>query len=129
MANAYHQVGVQTGAATASPHKLVAMLFDGLLDSLAQAQGAITQGDVALKGKAIGRALDILNEGLRGGLNLEQGGALAADLNDLYGYIGLRLVQANLRSSVDMLDECKRLIEPLREAWIAIGPQVEEGTS
>lgn len=124
-ANAYHQVGVQTDVVAASPHKLVAMLFDGFLDALAQAQGAIAQGDIALKCKAITRALDILNEGLRGGLNMEEGGPLAAELNGLYGYIGTRLLEANLRSSPELLSECKRLIEPLREAWTAVGPRVD----
>lgn len=125
VANAYHQMGVQTGAATASPHKLIAMLFDGLLDSLAQAQGAIAHGDVPAKCSAITRALRIVDEGLNGVLDMQQGGELAANLRDLYTYVSMRLTQANLRSDPALLDECKRLIEPLREAWNAIGPQVE----
>ena len=119
-ANAYHQVGVQTGAATASPHKLVAMLFDGFMTSLAQAQGALAAGDVPVKCAALSRAVNIINEGLRGALDLQQGGELAANLNDLYAYVALRLTQANLRNDPALIEECKRLIEPLREAWAAI---------
>jgi flagellar protein FliS len=125
LAHAYHRVGVETGVNAASPHKLVAMLFDGLLTSLTQAQGAIAQGDVELKCSAISRAVRIVDEGLRSALNREQGGQLASDLSDLYAYVSLRLTQANLRSDTGLLDECKRLIEPIREAWAAIGPQVE----
>lgn len=125
VANAYHQVGVQSGAATASPHKLIAMLFDGFMDSLAQAQGAIAQGDVPTKCAAITRALDIVNEGLHGALDVQQGGELAANLSDLYTYVAMRLTLANLHSDPALLDECKRLVEPLREAWNAIAPQAE----
>lgn len=125
MANAYHQVGVQSDAMTASPHKLVTMLFEGLMASLAQAQGAIVQGNVALKCSAIDRALRIIDDGLHSALNMEQGGEVAASLNDLYRYLSLRLTQAKLRSSPEILDECKRLIAPVHEAWVAIEPQVD----
>lgn len=122
--NAYRQVGVQTGVDSASPHQLVQMLFDACQDSLAQARGAIATGDVQAKGRAIGRAARIVEEGLKACLNLDAGGALAADLNALYAYIGVRLTQANLGNDVATLEECGRLLEPLRAAWVAIGPQV-----
>jgi len=54
-------------------------------------------------------------------LNLDAGGQLAADLNELYGYIGRRLMQANLRSDEPALEECLRLVQPLRDAWESIG--------
>jgi flagellar protein FliS len=107
----------------ASPHRLVEMLFDGLLDSIAQAQGAIAQGQVELKGRAIKRAVSIVVEGLRGGLNLDAGQALAADLDKLYAYIVTRLTVANLRNDDAALRECADLIRPLRDAWKEIAPQ------
>ena len=55
LAQTYHQIGVETGVNTASPHKLVAMLFDGLLNSLALAQGAMEQGDIEAKCHQISR--------------------------------------------------------------------------
>ncbi|MEO8805354.1 MAG: flagellar export chaperone FliS [Burkholderiaceae bacterium] len=122
--NAYRQVGVQTGVASASPHQLVQMLLDACQDSLAQARGAIAAGDISAKGRAIGRAARIVEEGLKACLNLDAGGALAADLNALYAYIGVRLTHANLSNDVATLEECGRLIEPVRLAWVAIGPQV-----
>lgn len=122
--NAYRQVGVQTGVASATPHQLVQMLLDACQDSLAQARGAIATGDIAAKGRAIGRAARIVEEGLKACLNLDAGGSLAADLNALYAYIGVRLTHANLSNDVATLEECGRLIEPVRLAWVAIGPQV-----
>ncbi len=122
--NAYRQVGVQTGVGSASAHQLVQMLLDACQDSLAQARGAIAAGDIAAKGRAIGRAARIVEEGLKACLNLDAGGALAADLNALYAYIGVRLTQANLSNDVATLEECGRLLEPVRTAWVAIGPRV-----
>jgi flagellar protein FliS len=50
---------------------------------------------------------------------------LAADLAALYAYITLRLTQANLRNDVAALDECLALMQPVREAWASIAPQVD----
>jgi flagellar secretion chaperone FliS len=121
--NAYRQVGIQTGVAGASAHQLVLMLFDGFQDSVAQARGAIASGHIEAKGRAIGRAVRIVEEGLKAGLNLEAGGELAADLNALYAYITLRLTEANLHNDVAALEECGGLLEPVRSAWVAIGAQ------
>lgn len=119
--NAYLRTGLETRAVDADPHQLVAMLFDGLFESLAQARGAIRSGDAAAKGRAIGRAVRIVDEGLRGALDL-QSGALAHNLHDLYAYVTLRLTRANLKGDEAALDECASLLQPLREAWTAIRP-------
>lgn len=119
---AYRQMAAQTSVADAGPHRLVAMLYDGFMDALADARGAMRSKDIERKGRAIGRATDIVEAGLRGGLDLHKGGRLAADLDQLYGYIGMRLMQASLRNDESILDECQRLVQPLREAWAAIAP-------
>jgi flagellar protein FliS len=121
---AYRQVGVETGVASASAHRLVQMLFDGFVDAVAQAKGALASGHIDLKCKAIIRAARIVDEGLRASLDLAGGGALATDLADLYAYITLRLTQANLRNDPRALDECLALMQPLRQAWASIAPQV-----
>lgn len=114
---AYQQVHVTTGVDGASPHRLVQMLFEGLLDSLARARGAIAHGNVAVKGEEIGRAVRIVEEGLKAGLNVQDGGQLARDLNDLYAYVTLRLTYANLHSDEAAIAECVKLIEPIAAAW------------
>ena len=126
-ANAYARVGVETSVNSASAHKLIELLFNGFMDALVTARGAMRAGQIEAKGKAIGRAARIVEEGLKAGLNLEGGGRLAADLDSLYAYVGLRLLQANLKNDEAALDECARLLGPLRDAWVAIGPQVEAG--
>lgn len=124
LANTYARVGVETGAADASPHKLITMLFDGFDDALARARGALASGQIEAKGRAIGHAVRIVEEGLKAGLDLRAGGALATDLNALYSYVALRLTHANLHNDAAMLDECARLLEPVRSAWAEIGPRV-----
>lgn len=120
--HAYRSVGMETSVSSASPHRLVAMLFDGLIDALARARGAMQAGQIADKGLAIGHAVRIVEEGLRSSLNLDDGGAVAADLNRLYGYVALRLTHANLHNDAAALQECSDLIEPVRSAWLAIDP-------
>jgi flagellar secretion chaperone FliS len=120
----YRQVGVETGVASASAHRLVQMLFDGFVDAVAQAKGALANGQIELKCRAVSRAARIVDEGLKANLDISSGGALAADLTDLYAYVTLRLTQANLRNDTQALDECLALMQPLREAWASIASQV-----
>lgn len=119
-AGAYKQVHLNTGVDSASPHGLVVMLFEGLSDALAQARGAMRSRNIEAKGRAISRAVGIVGEGLRGRLNMQEGGQLAIDLDELYGYITVRLIHANLRNDEAALDECVRLLEPVRQAWSQI---------
>jgi flagellar protein FliS len=120
----YQQVSVETRLTGATPHQLVAMLFDGWMEAVAQARGAMRNGELAGKGHAIGRAVRIIDEGLRAGLDLQAGGTLARDLHELYGYLTMRLTTANLHNDEAALDECQRLMRPLQEAWAAIAPKV-----
>jgi flagellar protein FliS len=120
-AGTYHRVGVETGVAGASPHHLVTMLFDGFNSAITEARSALAQGRIEAKCNALGRALRIVDEGLKAPLDAA-GGALTENLSSLYGYVALRLTQANLNNDVAALDECVKLMEPVRSAWLAIGP-------
>jgi flagellar secretion chaperone FliS len=121
-AGLYARIGVETRVAAATPHELVSLLFEGCMEALAQAQGALREGRRADKGLAIGRAVRIVEEGLRAGLDIPSGGPLARDLDELYRYLTRQLTLANLRDDASALDECRRLLLPLQEAWAAIGP-------
>lgn len=121
-ASVYGSVQVETGVATNDPHRLVLMLLDGALEAIVTARGALQRGDVAAKGKAIGKATRIVEEGLRAALNQQAGGELAANLNALYTYINARLTHANLRNDDRTLQECHQLLGNVRDAWLAIQP-------
>jgi flagellar protein FliS len=122
MSGAYRQIGLETGVSGASPHHLIVMLFDGALEAIAQARGAIRDKQVDLKVKAITKALGIVDEGLKASLDLRSGGEIAVNLSNVYAYISTRLVYANLRNDDAALEECAKLLSPLREAWVGIAP-------
>lgn len=124
LANAYQQIGLETATTNATPHKLIELLFEGFADAVARARGALLGRQIEAKGRAIGHAARIVEEGLKAALNKKDGGRIAADLDALYAYIGVRLTYANLHNDLEALDECARLMEPVRSAWAAIGPQV-----
>lgn len=119
--SAYKRVAAETGVQGADAHQLVGLLFDALVQSLHQARGALERGEVQAKGAALSKAVRILDEGLKAGLNLREGGEIAANLRDLYGYSTLRLTQANLRNDPAALEEVSKLIEPVAQSWKLIG--------
>ncbi len=120
--NAYAQVGVHTGAMSASPHKLIVMLYDGARGAIARAKFCMEAGDIAGKGKAISKAIDIVDNGLRAVLDHSAGGDIAADLERLYEYMTRQLMLANLRNSAELLGEVDGLLENLSSAWASIDP-------
>ncbi|QCB46818.1 flagellar export chaperone FliS [Hydrogenophaga sp. PAMC20947] len=116
-ANAYRRIAAETSVQGANPHQLVGLLYDALLQSIAAARGALARGEIDAKGVAIGKAVRILEEGLKAGLNLDQGGEIAANLQGLYAYSVIRLTYANLRNDEAALEEVTQLIEPVASAW------------
>ena len=62
----------------------------------------------------------IIDSGLRAALDKKAGGEIAEGLDALYEYMGSRLLQANLKNQVDILEEVQRLLGELRGAWNAI---------
>lgn len=123
LSGVYRQVGVETSVAGATPHDLVKLLLNGYFDALAEAKGALAAGNIELKGRALSRAIRIVEEGLKCSLDTTMGGEVAQNLNMLYGYISLRLTHANLKNDVAAIDEGVQLMTPIREAWQGIASQ------
>lgn len=120
-ANAYAKVGVETGVASASPHKLIVMLFEGALTAISSASALMAAGDVAGKGQAISKAISIIDSGLRASLDKNAGGDIAQNLDALYEYMSMRLLLANVKNDASMLQEVQGLLLELKGAWEAIG--------
>ncbi|VTR43098.1 Flagellar protein fliS [Serratia fonticola] len=85
----------------------------------------MNQGNIAGKGLAISKAINIIDNGLKNGLNHEQGGEIADNLAALYDYMKRRLMQANLHNDVAALDEVSGLLENIADAWRQIGPNYQ----
>lgn len=122
-ANAYATVGVETGVSTASPHKLIVMLFEGAMVAVASAQHHMQSGNVAAKGQAISKAISIIDNGLRASLDKKVGGEIALNLDALYEYMSSRLLIANLKNQSAILEEVHQLLKGLKDAWETISPQ------
>ena len=115
----YQSVNTNAQIVDASPHRLIQMLMEGGLTRLAQARGAMERGDVALKGGLIGKAVDIIG-GLREALSQEEGGEIAANLDNLYAYMTSRLIEANLKNDSAIIDEVVGLLREVKSGWDGI---------
>ncbi|HEC17349.1 MAG TPA: flagellar export chaperone FliS [Sedimenticola sp.] len=120
----YQSVGVKTGIEGATPHRLVQMLMAGALDKIATAKGAMSRGEVELKGAQINWASSIIG-GLRGALDMEAGGEISRNLDDLYDYMIRRLMEAHLKNDPDILDEVTSLLSEIKGAWDAMPDSVK----
>lgn len=118
--NAYSQVGLETAVASASPHKLILMLFDGALQAVRAAMGYMEKKKPGPKGENVGRAMDVINE-LNASLRHDVGGEIAPNLALLYEHMNMRLLQGNLDNNREYLEEVVQILSELREAWAAIG--------
>lgn len=119
---AYAQIGVESAVMSASPHQLIVLLFDGALSALVRARLFMQQGELAAKGEALSKAINIIDNGLKAGLDNEKGGEIAENLSSLYDYMIRRLMLANLRNDVAIIEEVEGLLTNIADAWKQISP-------
>jgi flagellar protein FliS len=101
--------------ATASPQQLLVMLYDRLALDLERGEDALVQGDRDAAREQLQHAQEIVLE-LRASLNVDiwdGGPRLAA----LYGWLVTELIQANLKGDLRRVRDCRKVVEPLRDAW------------
>ncbi len=113
------QAYFQTKVNTTDQGQLLLLLYDGALKFLQQAREKMIEKDYAAKGILISKVIDIINE-LTNTLNLEKGGSLAENLNNLYFLCTTRLLQANLKMNVEQLDNVADILSGLRSAYAEI---------
>ena len=119
--NQYKKVGLHGGVESASPHRLIQMMFEGALEKIQTAKTHIENNEIAGKGEQISWAISII-DGLRVSLDKSAGGDIAENLDMLYDYMSRRLLEANLNSDVTILDEVAGLISEIKSAWDVIPP-------
>jgi flagellar protein FliS len=122
--SAYVKTGIESAVPEADPHQLVMMLFDGALAAIADARLNMIRGQIAARGKAISKAISIVDQGLKCSLDKARGGEIAQRLDALYEYICERLLDANVQSRAEGLDEAAALLTELQRAWADIGKPV-----
>ncbi|MCB1723071.1 MAG: flagellar export chaperone FliS [Chromatiaceae bacterium] len=119
----YGKVAAESEVAYASPHRLVQMLMEGALDKVATAKGCIERGDLEGKSHQLTWAMSIIN-GLRSSLDMEAGGAIAVNLDDLYAYMTRRMIDASVGNDPDALAEVIDLMLEIKGAWDAMPESV-----
>ncbi len=112
----YQSADLERQVATATPHQLVLIMFNGLMDELIRAKSHIQAKRYAQKAQSINRCIDILNA-LSSALNYEQGGELAKTLASLYDYCVRCLYEASHQLSVDKVSEVERLLGEIEAGW------------
>jgi flagellar protein FliS len=100
---------------TASPSRLLTMLFDRLCRDCTEAAAALRHGDLAGAHRELVHAQDIV-VALRDALDPIAWPA-ARELRTLYGYVLEQLTSANLTKDAARVDTCLQILEPLRDAW------------
>lgn len=122
-AQAYAVMGVESEVLSASPHRLITLLFDCAGRAIRAAKLHMQAGRIARKGEEISKALDIVNNGLLAALDMERGGELAEQMAAIYEYVAKRLMQANARNDIAALEEAEALLENIGSAWRQIAPR------
>ena len=122
-AKAYSRVGLETAVGSADPLGLVLMLYDGAILSVNKAVAALNDRNIRVKGESISRAIQIIEEGLRAALDRDAGGAIARQLDDLYLYMGQKLLLAGAKNDASGMNEVVGLLSDLRGAWATLAGQ------
>ena len=106
----------QNDILTLSPVAIIERLYQAMERSLYAAKDAVEKRQPAIKGEKLGHALAIIGE-LQASLDMNKGGEIAQNLYDLYTFSTARLLMANVRDDVAIIDEVIRTMKPLSEAW------------
>lgn len=118
--NAYARAAyVKKDLENLSREEIVVKLYQTLRIRMQAAIEEINDGNVGKKAEHLSRALAIVLE-LQSSLDMEQGGEIAVNLNDLYTYLVSDLVTANLKNDTRKIEEGLKVVEPLLEAWTEI---------
>ena len=89
---------------TATPEKLMILLFDGALQFLQKAKVAIEEGNLQERSENIDGARKIIRELMRT-IDLENGNDVSKQLFRLYNRMAMNLIKANVQRNAAKLDE------------------------
>ncbi|QSH56662.1 flagellar export chaperone FliS [Photobacterium damselae subsp. damselae] len=125
---AYKKVSVNAQLASASPHRIIQMLYAGAIERLIQGKAAMEQGNIAIKCDRFSKALDIIMS-LRDCLSMEDGGDVANNLDSLYDYMIRQVSTANAENQPEPIDEVITMLREIKSAWDQIPSEYHYLTS
>ena len=114
-----HQHYKSDAVSTASPAKLVTMLYDRALQGLGTAHQVLAQGrgDLELANKELLHVQRILNE-LQVTLDHDRGGEIATNLDAIYAWSIEQLIEANMTKQAEPVRLVRDAIDGIRDAWV-----------
>jgi len=107
---------IENAIKTASPAKLVEMMYEKAIEVLTDAKDALNKGDFITTNEKIKRAQDIVTE-LNISLDMEKGGEISKALRSMYSYMYRVLIEATVKKDVSKIDEVRQYFEELLDAW------------
>ncbi|MBV9761198.1 MAG: flagellar export chaperone FliS [Acidobacteriaceae bacterium] len=123
MAYPSHSAYAQNEVLCASPERLVQILYELGVQSIARARECHRQKDIAGRVRHINKAFAVVVE-LNDGLDFEAGGEIALNYARIYDYCQRRLIDANAQQSDSILEEVQSLFRDLQEAWQVVVTKV-----
>lgn len=116
-AKAYADVGLETQVLSANPQQLITLLFQGALAAIMKARLYMKNQDIAGRGTAISKAIDIVDSGLKASVDTEVGGELATNMIATYDLVIRNLLLANLNADEEALNLAETMLTNLSDAW------------
>jgi flagellar protein FliS len=116
-AQTYANIDVQTKVMSASPERLITLLYDGALAAMAKARLYMQSNNATGRGMAISKAIEIVDSGLKASVNTEVGGEVAQSLIATYDLITRNLLLANLNADIARLEAAEKALSEIADAW------------
>ena len=113
----------------ASPAQLIVLLLDGAIAAVNKARIHLEQGNIAERGMAISKAIEIVESGLKSAINREEGGEVAQSLLAAYDLILHHRLMANLKNDLDKLSLAHSMLSELSETWRQVCESTECGAA
>ena len=109
---------------TASPAKMVFMLYEKVLSRLQEAQNAIERKDIQARCDANSNAQELIAH-LSNTLDMDQGGEIAATLERLFSHCLIRLMDVDRHNDPEAAQEVIQLLKPIRDSWATLAEKSE----
>ncbi|MFT5294061.1 MAG: flagellar protein FliS [Colwellia sp.] len=113
---AYKKVDIESSIMSSEPHQIIVMMFDGALQSLAIAKGAIDRKDFELKSQSISKFSNIISA-LRNSLDFDAEPVVSQNFDELYVYCLDVINDISVSMDASRINDIIELLKPLRNAW------------
>ncbi|WEJ63373.1 flagellar export chaperone FliS [Thiomicrorhabdus lithotrophica] len=118
---------VETSVSEATPHKLVQMLYEGVIRHLKVSKVFMEQKNYEKKAFHLNKSLSIIN-GLKTGVDIENAGDVAANIYELYDYCYRTVFSASRDNDLSKIDEILTIFSDLDESWKQMPSEIKQAT-